>query len=140
MDQNVLDSIDNQSFEADWEHAEDELIPIDNSYLSDEIREAEIQTDEQVVTEEAHLEESVQQLQELEGALVTGEDNVPDDNKGFSNDTLADVNQDDLINIGTELGLAVYNEGGRVEAPERLIYNDIIESKNESSGNVERLG
>lgn len=39
-----------------------------------------------------------------------------------------------------KLGLAVYNEGGRVEAPERRIYNNIIETENESSGHPERLG
>jgi len=140
MDQYGMDSTDDKSFDTDWEHAEDELIPIDNSHLSNEVREAEIRADEQLAADEASLEESIEQMQTLEDASVNEQVTPSDDVKGLSNDTPVDSNQSDQIHIGTELGLAAYNEGGRVEAPERRIYNNIIETENESSGNPERLG
>ena len=103
MDQYVMDSTDDQSFDTDWEHAEDELIPIDNSHLSDEVREAEIRADEQLAADEARLEENIEQMQALEDASVNEQVNPPDDVKGLSNDAPVDSDQDDQIYIGTEL-------------------------------------
>jgi len=104
------------------------------------VREAEFRADEQLAADEASLEESIEQMQALEDASVNEQVTTSDNVKGLSNETPVDSDQSDQIYIGTELGLAAYNEGGRVEAPERRIYNNIIETENESSVNPERLG
>ena len=102
--------------------------------------EVETQTPEQLAADEAHLEENVEQMPALENASVIEQVNLPNDQNGLSSDKPANGDQDNQVYIGTELGLAHYIEGGRVEAPERKKYNDIIETEDEVHGHPEQLG
>jgi hypothetical protein len=152
MDQPVSDTQDTDSFDSSWESAEEDLIPIENDHLTEDVREAEQRADAQLEADAARLEESIKAFDQEYGQETLVEPDVPqeiesepveeivDEPPPAAVDDQGDADSGRHVTFPTELGYDVHSEGGGIEAPNRVVWNNTIETESESGGGVERLG
>lgn len=130
MDQALNESGDMDNFESHWDNPEEDLIPIDNRHLSDEVRDAARRADEALAREEARIETLMNSFDQefdqealVEPAPLSAENSI--------DEAASDATQSD------DPGAAIYPNSPGTESSE---FGDLIVNESEYRGGPERMG
>lgn len=145
MDQPISDTQDNDSFDSSWESTGEDLIPIENDHLSEDVREAEQRADAQLEADGARHEESTEAFDQEYGQETLVEPDVPQEVEPEPVEEIVD--DPPPASDGHARGEVIVSDQGfgervesGVEKPGQNIWGVIQESESESGRRGERLG
>jgi hypothetical protein len=135
--------------DINWDHAEEDLIPIDRSHMSQEVHDARTRADQQEENNLNRINDAIQQLEEedainsqndVEDQDNDGEQVIPQSIENFDQGVVDEDADSDERYWTTEMGLTQLNEAG-VESPERIVYNNLtdLQEDDSESSNPEQL-
>ncbi|MBG0787349.1 MAG: hypothetical protein H0S79_19840 [Anaerolineaceae bacterium] len=145
MDQLISDSDDGSDMGSDWETSEEQLIPVDDDHITDEMHEAEQRADAALEADEARLEQDIEAFEQDYGEDMLVQpaqaDQLPGSDSAMDDDTppSASLRGGEMEVVVSERGLGERIETGP-EKPERTVWGVIPEGEMNSGGSGERLG